>query len=222
MLAIGRRRSNFSLTKSGRTKSCAVNCVSRTRFRRAGERRKRRGRCTNFLTGQGYPFGGRVASSPQEESGRVVDLTGRRVPCSACFGRLVSILMTRSARTRTTDYLLVDISNSYTKFAFASTTRISSPVRIATDKLLNRLFARFLTRQKVRRVVVSSVVPGKNSAVSSAAGKIGVLWLNSILNLGVGLIIPSRNQSEQTGWRMLRQLQRSMAVLPSSWILVPR
>ena len=98
--------------------------------------------------------------------------------------------MTRSARTRTTDYLLVDISNSYTKFAFASTTRISSPVRIATDKLSSRLFGRFLTRQKVRRVVVSSVVPGKNSAVSSAAGKIGVLWLNSTLNLGVGIDYP--------------------------------
>ncbi len=98
--------------------------------------------------------------------------------------------MTRSARTRTTDYLLVDISNSYTKFAFASTTRISSPVRIATDKLSSRLFGRFLTRQKVRRVVVSSVVPEKNSAVSSAAGKIGVLWLNSTLNLGVGIDYP--------------------------------
>ncbi len=98
--------------------------------------------------------------------------------------------MTRSARTRTTDYLLVDISNSYTKFAFASTTRISSPVRIATDKVSSSLFGRFLTRQKVRRVVVSSVVPEKNSAVSSAAGKIGVLWLNSTLNLGVGIDYP--------------------------------
>jgi type III pantothenate kinase len=120
----------------------------------------------------------------------VVDLTGRRVPCSACFGRPVSILMTRSARTRTIDYLLVDISNSYTKFAFASATRISSPVRIATDKVSSSLFARFLTRQKVRRVVVSSVVPGKNSAVSNAAAKIGVLWLNSTLKLGVGIDYP--------------------------------
>jgi len=39
-------------------------------------------------------------------------------------------------------------------------------------------------------VVVSSVVPEKNSAVSSAAGKIGVLWLNSTLNLGVGIDYP--------------------------------
>ncbi len=98
--------------------------------------------------------------------------------------------MTRSARTRTIDYLLVDISNSYTKFAFASAARISSPVRIATDKVSSSLFTRFLTRQKVRRVVVSSVVPGKNSTVSNAAGKIGVLWLNSTLNLGVGIDYP--------------------------------
>jgi hypothetical protein len=71
---IGRRRSNVSFTKSGRTKSSAFSCVSRTRSRRAGERRKRRGRCTNFLTGEAYPFDGSVAS-----------LTGRSVPCSACL-----------------------------------------------------------------------------------------------------------------------------------------
>jgi type III pantothenate kinase len=98
--------------------------------------------------------------------------------------------MTRSARTRTIDYLLVDISNSYTKFAFASATRISSPVRIATDKVSSNLFARFLIREKVRRVVVSSVVPGKNLAISNAAGKIEVLWLNSTLKLGVGIDYP--------------------------------
>ena len=34
-----------------------------------------------------------------------------------------------------TDYLLVDISNSYTKLAFASATRLSAPARLATIKL---------------------------------------------------------------------------------------
>src|SRR5881392_3277244 len=66
MLAIGCRRSNFSLTKSGKTKSYGLSRVSRTRFRRAGERRKRRGRCTNFLTNQEYQVDGGVASSRQE------------------------------------------------------------------------------------------------------------------------------------------------------------
>src|SRR6266446_4118768 len=98
MLAIGRRWSIFSLTKSGKTKSCGLGFVSRTRLRKAGERRKRRGRCTNFLTDRGYAFGAGVASSPRDESVRLADspqdesvsprrpdLTGGSVPCSACL-----------------------------------------------------------------------------------------------------------------------------------------
>ncbi len=46
---MGRRSSSFSLTNNGRTKSWTLNCVSRTRFRKAAEHRKRRGRCTNLL-----------------------------------------------------------------------------------------------------------------------------------------------------------------------------
>src|SRR6266705_1693253 len=44
MLGIGRRVLIFSLTKSGRTKSCGLRVVSRTRSRSAAERRRRRGR----------------------------------------------------------------------------------------------------------------------------------------------------------------------------------
>src|SRR6266545_4394900 len=50
MLAIGLRCCTFSLTNSGKTKLWAFKCVSLTRFRRADERRNRRGRCTSFLT----------------------------------------------------------------------------------------------------------------------------------------------------------------------------
>ena len=92
---------------------------------------------------------------------------------------------------RTTDYLLVDISNSYTKFAFASTKRISAPARIATNKLSSTLFLRFLKQRRVRQVVVSSVVPRKNSAISKAAGETGVVWLDSTLKLGVGMDYPA-------------------------------
>ena len=89
-----------------------------------------------------------------------------------------------------TEYLLVDISNSYTKFAFASATRISAPTRIATCKLSSSVFGRFLEKRKVRRVIASSVVPGKNSVISKGAGKVGVLWLDSMLKLGVGIDYP--------------------------------
>jgi type III pantothenate kinase len=99
--------------------------------------------------------------------------------------------MKRPVPIRTTDYLLVDISNSYTKFAFASTKRISAPARIATNKLSSTLFLRFLKQRRVRQVVVSSVVPGKNSAISKAAGKTRVVWLDSTLKLAVGIDYPA-------------------------------
>jgi type III pantothenate kinase len=99
--------------------------------------------------------------------------------------------MTRPVLTRPTDYLLVDISNSYTKLAFASTTRISTPVRITTNKLSRIVLSRFLGQRRVRKVVVSSVVPRKNRAISKAAGKTRVLWLNSTVKLGVGIDYPA-------------------------------
>jgi len=99
--------------------------------------------------------------------------------------------MTRPVLTRPTDYLLVDISNSYTKLVFASTKRISTPVRIATNKLSSSIFSRFLGQRRVRKVVVSSVVPKKNRMISKVAGKTGVLWLNSTVKLGVGIDYPA-------------------------------
>jgi type III pantothenate kinase len=99
--------------------------------------------------------------------------------------------MKRPVSIRTTDYLLVDISNSYTKFAFASTKRISPPVRIVTNRLSSALFLRFLKQRRVRQVMVSSVVPERNSVISKAAGKTGVLWLDSTLKLAVGIDYPA-------------------------------
>lgn len=92
---------------------------------------------------------------------------------------------------RDSDYLLIDVSNSYAKFAFASKRRISAPARIATSKLSTDVVAGFLARQNVRKVVVSSVVPAKNSVVSRAARKKAkVLWLDWKLKLGVGIDYP--------------------------------
>ena len=89
-----------------------------------------------------------------------------------------------------TDYLLVDISNSYTKLAFASVARISPPLRIATSKFSRSVVTGFLRRHKVRKVVVSSVVPKRNPAISKAAGELDVLWLDSTLKLGLGIDYP--------------------------------
>ena len=89
------------------------------------------------------------------------------------------------------DYLLIDISNSYAKFAFASRRRLSAPALIATRKLSSSLVAGLLRQEKARKVVVSSVVPAKNAVISKAAKKrVNVLWLDWKLNLGVGIDYP--------------------------------
>jgi len=92
---------------------------------------------------------------------------------------------------RRSDYLLIDISNSYAKFAFASRRRVSASARIATGKLSSAVVAGLLAQRHVEKVVVSSVVPAKNSAISNAAKKRAkVLWLDWKLNLGVGIDYP--------------------------------
>jgi type III pantothenate kinase len=92
---------------------------------------------------------------------------------------------------RHSEYLLIDISNSYVKLAFASAERVCTPARIATPKLSKNALAEFLRRRQVNKLVVSSVVPTKNSAISKAApGKAKILWLNWKLKLGVSIDYP--------------------------------
>jgi type III pantothenate kinase len=86
---------------------------------------------------------------------------------------------------------LIDVSNSYAKLAFASRDRVSSPTRIPTSALSSNVVSEFLRRRQVKKVVVSSVVPTKNSAISKAAhNKTQVLWLDSKLKLGITIDYP--------------------------------
>jgi type III pantothenate kinase len=92
---------------------------------------------------------------------------------------------------RATNYLLIDISNSFTKLAVASPKRIARPGRIATKKLTAAYLRGFIKRNKIDMFVVSSVVPKKNREVKSAAGKTRILWLGPRVKLGVGIDYPS-------------------------------
>jgi type III pantothenate kinase len=92
---------------------------------------------------------------------------------------------------RRSDYLLIDVSNSYAKLAFASSERVSNPTRVPTSALSSSVVAEFLRRRQVDKLVVSSVVPTKNSAISNAAhDKAQVLWLDWKLKLGVAIDYP--------------------------------
>jgi type III pantothenate kinase len=92
---------------------------------------------------------------------------------------------------RTSDYLLVDISNSYTKLAFATKRRLSKPTRYPTKELSVPLLRRILRGRSVTTIVVSSVVPQKNKVIAAAAGPARVLFLSPQLDLGVGIDYPA-------------------------------
>lgn len=89
------------------------------------------------------------------------------------------------------NYLLIDISNSFTKIAFATRVGLGRPTRIATRSLRPAYLRQILKSRTIEKIVVSSVVPGKNRAIKSAAGKTPLLWLGARVNLGVGIDYPA-------------------------------
>ena len=81
-----------------------------------------------------------------------------------------------AASKRTTDYLLVDISNSYTKIAFATTERLAKPMRLPTADLTIGAMRRILRDRNVRAVIVSSVVPAKRKVITAATSSARTLF----------------------------------------------
>jgi len=92
---------------------------------------------------------------------------------------------------RGANYLLIDISNSFTKLAFATRRKISKPKRIETRDFRSAVLQRFVGRRKVDMFVVCSVVPKKNAVVRKGAKGSKILWLTPRIRLGVGIDYPN-------------------------------
>jgi type III pantothenate kinase len=91
---------------------------------------------------------------------------------------------------RSVDYLLVDISNSFTKIAPATRERVGKVSRVETHRLTTAAVRELVRRNKPRAIVFSSVVPKKNVVVSGAAGKLPIESISSKSNLGVSVDYP--------------------------------
>jgi type III pantothenate kinase len=96
----------------------------------------------------------------------------------------------RNRGSLTTDYLLIDVSNSFVKLAPATTEKIGKTIRLPTNKLTVEAIRQILRTRKVGTVVVSSVVPKKNKTIRGGAGSARVLFLTPKLDLGVGIDYP--------------------------------
>ena len=91
---------------------------------------------------------------------------------------------------RKTDYLLIDVSNSFTKFAFSTRSRVARSSRIATKEVSVAAIKALLHQRQVSTVVVSSVVPAKNATIKQAAGSARLLFVGPKTELGVGVDYP--------------------------------
>ncbi|MFL6583261.1 MAG: type III pantothenate kinase [Chthoniobacterales bacterium] len=90
----------------------------------------------------------------------------------------------------TADYLLIDISNSFTKLAFATRDHVGKSSRIPTAGLSTARVRRVLGG-RARAVIVSSVVPQKNAVVRRAAARVRALFIDSSTDLGIGIDYPN-------------------------------
>lgn len=93
-------------------------------------------------------------------------------------------------RPRPSDYLLIDVSNSFTKLAFASKKKLGAIERIATERLSVPALRKFVRQSGAGRIIVCSVVPKKNALIRKAAGKVPVTFVGPKSALGVGIDYP--------------------------------
>src|SRR2546423_14801709 len=99
--------------------------------------------------------------------------------------------MSKKSSARTTDYLLIDVSNSFTKLAFASKRKLGATARIETERLSAQTLASLTKKRAVEQLVVCSVVPKKDALIRQSAGKIPVLFVDAESALGVGVDYPA-------------------------------
>ena len=103
----------------------------------------------------------------------------------------VAPIMPRALPNDRPSYLLIDVSNSFTKLAFATADRLGSIERVETARLTSSVIGRLTRKRRVDRIVVSSVVPKKNELIRRAARTTPVLFADAKCELGVGLDYPN-------------------------------
>ena len=117
---------------------------------------------------------------------------------------------------RGAEFVLVDISNSFTKIAFSSRTRLGRSFRLPTDELTAAALGKLLQGRQARHTVAASVVPPRNIAITKALPG-PVCWVNHRIPLGVGIDYP---KPETIGADRLANAAAAVALYGSPAIVV--
>ena len=114
------------------------------------------------------------------------------------------------------EFLLVDISNTFTKVAFSSRERVGRASRLATSELTVKSLKKPLGTRQPKHVIVASVVPRRNPVVASAFPGL-ICWVNHRISLGVGIDYP---KPETIGADRLANAAAAMALYGSPAVVV--
>jgi type III pantothenate kinase len=87
------------------------------------------------------------------------------------------------------EFVLVDISNSFTKVALSSRRRLGRVSRLFTKDLTAKSLRDLLGRRDANYAVVASVVPSRNSVASRVLPG-PICWVSHKIPLGVGIDYP--------------------------------
>ena len=89
------------------------------------------------------------------------------------------------------DFLLIDNSNSFTKFAISTRKEISAPRRLSTPAVEKDSLQRILHGWKFQSVIMCSVVPSKGELLAQLLTPHRVHSVNVKTKLGVGIDYPN-------------------------------
>jgi type III pantothenate kinase len=114
------------------------------------------------------------------------------------------------------EFVLVDISNSFTKVAFSSRERLGRPFRLPTGDLTVTSLRKLLGTRRARHAVVASVVPSRNRIVAKVLPS-PICWVSHEIPLGVGIDYP---KPETIGADRLANAAAAVALYGSPAIVV--
>ncbi len=120
------------------------------------------------------------------------------------------------AESRTPGTLVVDISNTFTKFAVADSCKVGRVYRIPTADLSVAALSDAIRTLRFQRGILASVVPAKSRVVHEALG-VDVLEVSAEINLGVGIRYP---KPETIGADRLANAAAVVALFPLPAVVV--
>ncbi len=91
-------------------------------------------------------------------------------------------------------FLLIDISNSFTKIALSSRKKVGKIYRIPTKELTERRLQAAIKHWSFQFAIAASVVPSRNSVIEQVLRRYPFLWVTPEINLGVGIDYPHPEQ----------------------------